>query len=545
MSDDLILPVVPPTAGTAINVATSPPPIKPIRINKITLCDFRAFAGPEPVTINLKGKNLLVYGENGAGKSSIFHALNEFFSVAERFPSARRDKLKELKNIFSGKPEDDMHVEIEFDDGGDVAKWNNKRHPVDTSPGKADSRVVNAAFRKAILDYRSLLETNFRYNKEDINLFEVCVNVLLRDFPAPHNGKGETIFELWQRVRLRPHSKPLRESEKTEIRALCSSINGALDGAIAALLPIANQFLVELGWGEVSLKSLQLTGLNFKDARLVRDRRLLGEKITPVLEFLGQELPKPQNFLNEARLSALALAIYFAGRNLCADTLQPLTPRLMVLDDVLIGLDQSNRLPVLDVISKRFSDWQIILLTHDRVWFEMARMHLDMKGAWTSLEMFEGKEPSGAVRPVLRPTDSDPVIDNLNKAEVFQNANEYAAASVHARVAFEHSLKKFCDKRSIPVPFSLGHVDLKKFLEAVKTWLEDDKRKVSKAAIAPFIQKVETCSSVILNSFAHSSPVTLAGKEVADAIEAVKNFHAEAKKLYSKTQKQAEAATDE
>ena len=58
-------------------------------------------------------------------------------------------------------------------------------------------------------------------------------------------------------------------------------------------------------------------------------------------------MDRPQTFLNEARLSALALAIYLAGRQVCADTLQADTPRLMVLDDVLIGLDQSNRLPVL------------------------------------------------------------------------------------------------------------------------------------------------------------------------------------------------------
>jgi energy-coupling factor transporter ATP-binding protein EcfA2 len=497
----------------------APPPVKPIRINKITLCDFRAFAGPEPVTIDLKGKNLLVYGENGAGKSSIFHALNEFFSVAERFPSARHDKLKELKNIFSGKPDDDVHVEIEFDDFGDVAKWNNKRHPADASPGKADSRVVNAAFRKAILDYRSLLETNFRHNKEDINLFEVCVNVLLRDFPAPHNGKGETIFELWQRVRLRPHSKPLRESEKTEIRALCNSINGALDNAITALLPIANQFLVELGWGEVSLKSLQLAGVNFKDARLVRDRRLLGEKITPVLEFLGQELPKPQNFLNEARLSALALAIYFAGRVLCAHTLQPLTPRLMVLDDVLIGLDQSNRLPVLDVISKRFSDWQIILLTHDRVWFEMARMHLQPESDWTNIEMFEGKEPSGIVRPIIQVKADNAVNDNIVKARAFHAQNEYAAATVHARMAFELVLKAVCEKRGVPVRFrkdprKLSTEDL---LNAFKHWLVDP----PKVALAPVIASIEMYRHVVLNPFSHSTPVTLAANEVLGAINAV------------------------
>ena len=85
MSDMLVIAPGPPSAGTAITVVSTVVPIKPIRINKITLCDFRAFAGPEPVTIDLKAKNLLVYGENGAGKSSIFHALNAFFRSLRNF----------------------------------------------------------------------------------------------------------------------------------------------------------------------------------------------------------------------------------------------------------------------------------------------------------------------------------------------------------------------------------------------------------------------------------------------------------------------------
>jgi energy-coupling factor transporter ATP-binding protein EcfA2 len=526
MTDVLIIPEGPPTAGTAISSAATPPPVKPVRITQIKLCDFRAFAGPEPVNIALDGKNLLIYGENGAGKSSIFHALDEFFSVAERYPAARKDKLKTLKNIFSGKPEDDVLVEITFDDGAAPAKWNNKRHPVDASPGSADSRVVNAAFRKAILDYRSLLETNFRYNKDDINLFDVCVNVLLRDFPSPHNGKGERLFDLWQSVRLKPHAKPLREYEKTEIRAVCSSINGALDGAMKALCPIANEILAELGWGEVKLKSLQLAGLNFKDARLVRDRRLLGEKVTPVLEFLGQELPKPQNFLNEARLSALALAIYFAGRELCAATLQAETPRIMVLDDVLIGLDQSNRLPVLDVISKRFSGWQIILLTHDRVWFEMARMHLQPEADWKCIEMFEGKEPSGLVRPVVKPANTDTVAENIAKARSFHAAHEYSAATVHARMAFELILKKVCDRKSIPVRFRIEAQKLTtdELLTAFEKWLADPSRAAAKAALDPVIASIKMNRKVVLNPFSHSAPVTLAANEVLGAIAAIEKL---------------------
>ena len=68
-----------PSAGTAPEFASTAPPIAPLKIKTLSICDFRAFAGPEPVKIALNGKNPLVYGENGAGKSSIFHALDEFF----------------------------------------------------------------------------------------------------------------------------------------------------------------------------------------------------------------------------------------------------------------------------------------------------------------------------------------------------------------------------------------------------------------------------------------------------------------------------------
>ena len=42
-------------------------------IKEITLYNFKAFYGEN--TIKLDGKNLLLYGENGSGKSSIYWAL--------------------------------------------------------------------------------------------------------------------------------------------------------------------------------------------------------------------------------------------------------------------------------------------------------------------------------------------------------------------------------------------------------------------------------------------------------------------------------------
>ncbi|MBY5626506.1 AAA family ATPase [Rhizobium leguminosarum] len=513
----------------------------PPRIKSFTLCDFRAFAGPEPVTFQLDGKNLLIYGENGAGKSSVFHALDEFFSVARGGPQARRERLLALKNIFSGQPETGLKISVEFDDGMPAAEWTPARHPVDITPA-ADDRVKNAAYRKAILDYRSLLETNYRHGDGPVNLFDVCINLLLRDFEVPVSGNPRLI-DIWQRMqsaaakarrRSRPH---LRTNEIAEINTLCLNLNEGLRSALSAIQPYITPLLKDLGWDDIAVTRINLPGgVTYSNAGLKISKEFDGCVIDLELEFRGNRIDRPQTFLNEARLSALALAIYFAGRRVCAATLQADTPRLIVLDDVLIGLDQSNRMPVLRMLDQHFEGWQIVLLTHDRVWYEMARFHLADRTDWASVEMFEEKQPDGTpipiagpVRPFVKPTSIDAIAANIATARKFHGMNEYAAAAVHARVAFELTLKKLCERKSVPVRFKTDPRELntEDLLTAIENWLDDTKRAQIKPSVEAAIKDVRLARKVVLNQFSHSTPVNLADIEVKSAIDAVEKLHAD------------------
>ena len=83
------------SSSATSSVDATPQP--PLRIQRLSLTDFRAFPGPAPVHFELEGKNLLVYGENGAGKSSLFHALREFFALQPSQP------LHGYQNVFSGQ----------------------------------------------------------------------------------------------------------------------------------------------------------------------------------------------------------------------------------------------------------------------------------------------------------------------------------------------------------------------------------------------------------------------------------------------------------
>ena len=202
------------TAGAAPASPASPTPptptppaaaAAPVRIQAISLTNFRAFPGPAPARFELAGKNLLLYGENGAGKSSLFHALSNFFS--EEPP-----KLQQHNNVFSGLAVADCKVAIELVGDPKAVEWTASYHPcvfdikrpvesvADWFFAGSEPRISDAALRAACIDYKSLLNTNFRHFSGEVNLFDIAVDHLLRDYPVSHAGRASTIGQLWQAV---------------------------------------------------------------------------------------------------------------------------------------------------------------------------------------------------------------------------------------------------------------------------------------------------------------------------------------------------------
>ncbi len=513
------------STAPATPLVAGAPAVAPPRIKSFTLCDFRAFAGPEPVTFQLDGKNLLIYGENGAGKSSVFHALDEFFSVTRRGPLARKERLLALKNVFSGQPDTGLKISVEFDDGKPAAEWTTAKHPVDIAPA-ADDRVKNAAYRKAILDYRSLLETNYRHADGPINLFDVCINVLLRDFEALHAGKQQPIFDLWTElldladVESRGR-KRLGKTEKPKVLALLPSINQGLRDAIAAVQPHFDPLLKALGWKDLDGIVLDVPGLTYNDDVTISPlERIQTREIRIKLNFRNQPVHRPQLFLNEARLSALALAIYLAGRKVCAATLQADTPRLIVLDDVLIGLDQSNRLPVIDVLADQFSDWQILLLTHDRVWFEMARAYQRRHKAdrfWNYARIHSDDDPTKA--PVVTRATSSAATDVLADGRSFLKLGHVNAAGNYARIAAELGLREFCETKQVLVAYQQlpDKTPASQLLNAAK---EFSTTKAHGRYDIP-LAAIDMYTSILFNKLSHGGVPAVTSHEVQGALNAV------------------------
>src|SRR5713226_2472174 len=91
-----------------------------MKISQIIINNYRAFyneKGKErsKYVLNLKdGKNLLVYGENGSGKSSFYKALSDLFR------SSATPDYHLIQNVFSKELDLDEQafVEVTFKNGG-------------------------------------------------------------------------------------------------------------------------------------------------------------------------------------------------------------------------------------------------------------------------------------------------------------------------------------------------------------------------------------------------------------------------------------------
>jgi energy-coupling factor transporter ATP-binding protein EcfA2 len=516
-----------------------------LRIHTISLTDFRAFPGPAPAIFKLDGKNLLVYGENGAGKSSLFLALRDFFAMDS--PGSMAQRLAAQKNLFSDADASACSVEVtiagvedeELPFFTDVARWFYRQHPATSTrllskDGRSTGlqKTVNqmardAARRSAFLDYKSLLDTNYKHGAEAVNLFDLAVSGLLADFRVTISGGTEsTIGELWQAIKVAQQAaleKTRTEKKEQKVRDACVAFNSAFRSALDRLLPKANEILQALGWSNVVLTGLSSPGVTYQTDHFRSARKLEGLRLQPDISFRGKPLDRPQLFLNEARLSGLALALYLGGRLACVPAGESQALKLLVLDDVLVGLDHSNRLPVLNVLVNLFLDWQVVLLTHDKGWFDLARQRLP-KLVWTCYEVYEGDPLAAAPMPLVRQTQNRPAPALLQKARNLLAQGYMEAAANYARQAFETGVRMACELKSIKLPFKQDISDHKAqaFLTALKGWTGTEA--VPKVDWDAALLRLELMKDVVMNPYSHPNAPNIPRQEIVDAIDAVERF---------------------
>lgn len=488
-----------------------------MKIRRIILNDFRAFPGSVDYEFKLDGQSLLLFGENGSGKSSLFLGLREFFR-----PGTQGRPFKDFRHAFSkdanGNDLTTGKVAIEFDDGAGVHSWD---IVTDMRPTLV-AQVAEAALRFGAVDYRETLRTNIFHEQGYPNLYKPLVEGILRRLPAIADGRQTTLGVLADSM---TSSQPRWGKNHTwrvmkKLEAAKKAFNEALTNHLPAVVKEANRCLA--GFGDLGM-TFQLipTTVSYNS----RQRQFQDQKIDLVCHLYGFDPKEPQYFLNEARLSALALALYFGAirASIPPDVPGVEAARILVLDDVLMGMDLPNRLPVLRLLEQEFSDWQIILMTHDRAWFDLAREFTEHSKRWLYLRLLE--------MPTVTGQPSRPQIEAhqnlLDVAEKHLAVGDLMAAAVYVRASFETRVRNVCEKEGVEIPFKPNSKEVKvdKLWEGIvkrQQWRQDNGKP---NFIEPQLMRdVETVRSTILNQLSHSGSPSLGTKDVRFALDTMKTL---------------------
>jgi len=440
------------------------------RIQSLKINNFKFFRDEAPIEFN--DNNLLLYGENGSGKSSIYWSLYTLFEaslksddndIKKYFSKIIKidDNLINIHALENPIGSDDYNSFIELittDNPSKSFKISKNDTTINTS---VDAKQTNYA--SDFINYRMLSSISAFRHSDKIDLFWVFVADIFKyvqfaRVQITRNGILKQITnaaEIWQEIEQGHEivdsvnsSKPKKikaykgSDEWKEFDTLVNSFNDSLKKLIDYINVQAPVFFQKLGYSFSFYLSLEREAGYYKGKTVYEAVPFVLRIIIPEYDTLTELVYKPHSFLNEAKLSAIAISIRLAI--LSSKRLEDCL-KFIVLDDLLISLDMKNREKVLDLLmSEEFADnYQLIILTHDKMFYQMAKHKISVleQSNWKYIEMYETKDANGTSKPHIKPSMS-----YVEKAEHFYRESNLPEAANNLRKAGEEFCKKILSK---------------------------------------------------------------------------------------------------
>ena len=510
-------------------------------ISKIKIDGFKAF--PQEFELNLDGKNLLMYGENGSGKSSIYYALHALLQ------SQCKDKCsiyfstthpESIVNKYTNKP--NAKVEIKFE-GSDVA-YSISQAGYNESVPQATSPLKDLNGKCVFINHKFLFNVFSFRNSQYIDLFPVFIKDIL-PFTLTRD-QSKYISELYDEAvakikrkgrgnRIDDTYKDLIKKFNEETEYLIKLIN---QNAVSTATDIFNNNFRDIGDRKLKIsleyndnrddipqpnKSYWLRlGYRYHPVEIagrMGNKKLSTELevLQPVITLKVEELqddnvtykpvPKPQTQFNEAKLTAIALSIRFALLN----TVDSADGRFLALDDMLISLDMSNRAKVVDFLLKISDKYKIYLFTHDKMFFEYFK-HKTKKNqdAWVYKEIYMDYDKT----PYIRNSE-----DYLGQAEHYIKQHEYEIAGNFLRKEAEAFCKDFLPKKK-QLTGDFAHLDLNGLIMNCKDYAAE-----SGVIDISIFNELDEHRKFILNPSSHDSyDVAKYGHEVKRCLQTLRKL---------------------
>jgi recombinational DNA repair ATPase RecF len=434
------------------------------KIFQIKIRNFKAFQQEQ--TFDLKGKNILAYGNNGSGKSSLFWALytltqssikkdEEVQKYFKNFTESNKSTHQSLRNVFTDK---DEHSFIELTTIDEHGKKDVYTISHDTTNTNKDGDTIIQELNQAsdFINYKLLHNFYAATHKQEVNLWPVFERDI---FPFLMDDANHVMLEKIKAktsdVARYKSGQPVRGRKADAAEQELATLNSEIESLLSQIQTNANNFIKKHFFDnkDVIRLSLQFNKkFNFEKVKnelwqpgkeAERHSNLHVKLIVEIFqEDHGgwRQIHRVQSFLNEAQLTRIAIGIRISALR---TRVQTTDFKILVLDDMLISLDMSNRMPIVKMILNQdndpdlhfFDEFQKIILTHDRGFYELLRRHTSPH-QWEYYK-FHAREDKNSPPTIQR--DRTP----LEKAKAFLADGEYDACGNELRKETEATLDKY------------------------------------------------------------------------------------------------------
>ncbi len=422
-----------------------------MRIKELQLQNFKFFTGnTESNTLRLpNGENVLVWGENGSGKSSIYWAIYTLLQCSYKDQTGIDNYFtpaheKNLVNIH--KPEADRaFIRMALDDGNEY-----KIELADYSViGNVD--LQQSAVSSDFIDYNvvaSFLKFMHKYEPEQMPLFEEQIfRFMPFNSPAPHAETIKYFDKALEKINEELQKDPITNKYPTagstaydQYKNLVDEFNRQLRQELGLVNVKANQILATKFGYPIEIE-LRYTPIEFQ--RTSTQFRFTHEAsiILKINNYYGHPdtVKRPHSFLNEAKKTAIGLSIRLGilERRLLADKLN-----VLALDDLLISLDMSNREVVLNLLFEEYEqNYQLLIFTHDKQLYNIAKNKIGngiFTHNWKFWEFYVNEKDPAIPEPRFFETKSQ-----LSIAFNHLQENDYPAAANYLRKHCEYLIETY------------------------------------------------------------------------------------------------------
>lgn len=392
------------------------------KIEYLTCKNFKFFHGSEENEgsnkLVLNRRNLLLYGENGSGKSSIYWALYTILqsSIKSEDNDVQKyfevDNPENLRNRFSND-EEMSGISICFNDDRnrqqirEISNINvNTLNDSFTRRTLLSSDFINYKYLSKIYDFRNsqradlfplferdlfpFIDLGEEYKDENNNLLSGKTlasdwwnNILKTPERLPYN-KNVVSVSSNQYVQFKNNILPrFCHLLKIYLNSITEKANDYLENDFKC------PFRLKFDLSELVCDYNKSISTRAKDGKFYPPKILLElSYVHSLLDGDKRNIAKPHTFLNEAKLTAIALSIRLSMLDQKLKTTG--AGKILVLDDLLVSLDMTNRDTVLDIILKKSTDYQLLILTHDRAFYNIAKLRIENMSSdqWVYKEMY-------------------------------------------------------------------------------------------------------------------------------------------------------------